>query len=230
MNWTFILDDYLDDCSVDVVREMHECCISALRDPINFQTENLAGKICKSFFSRFTETAGPGCTERFIHAFDLMLIAVTKEVDNRAKGLIPDLKSYTVLRRDVSSCKACFALFEYTAQINLPDEVASHPVIMAMEDAANDYASWCNDICSYNKEQSCNDTNTNVIAVVMREQGLDLQGAVDYSGQLSIYIQGMQDLIVTTLHWSFNSVRYFGKDELNVKRDRFIKLLPKRPL
>jgi len=96
------------------------------------------------FFSRFTETAGPGCTERFIHAFDLMFIAVTKEVDNRAKGLIPDLKSYTVLRRDVSSCKACFALFEYTAQINLPDEVASHPVIMAMEDAANDYASWCN--------------------------------------------------------------------------------------
>jgi hypothetical protein len=90
----------------------------------------------------------------------------------------------------------------------------------------------------------------------MREQGLDLQGAVDYSGQLcksaiqrfednhtilpswgeevdkqvAIYIQGMQDLIVATLHWSFNSARYFGKDELTVKQNRFIKLLPKRPL
>jgi hypothetical protein len=101
------------------------------------------------FFSRFTETASSGCTKRFIHAFDLILIAAAKEVDNRAKGLIPDLESYTILRRNVSGCKSCFALFEYAAQINLPDEVASHPVIMAMEDAANDYASWCNVMSHY---------------------------------------------------------------------------------
>lgn len=90
----------------------------------------------------------------------------------------------------------------------------------------------------------------------MHEQGLDLQGAVDYSGQLcksaiqrfennratlpswgeevdrrvAIYIQGMQDMVVGSLHWYFDSARYFGEDGETVKRDRFIKLLPKRPL
>ncbi|KAG1869199.1 isoprenoid synthase domain-containing protein [Suillus tomentosus] len=142
------------------------------------------------------------------------------------------------------------------ARIDLPDEVVSHPVIMAMEDAANDHVAFSNDIFSYNKEQSQHDIYTNLITVLMHEQGLDLQGAVDYSGQLcksaiqrfednrailpswgeevdrqvAIYIQGLQDLVVGTLHWSFSSARYFGKDEQTVKRDRFIELLPKGPL
>lgn len=52
--WAFKLDDYLDGHGVDDARAMRECCISALRDPINFQTDNPAGKICKSYtFSSF---------------------------------------------------------------------------------------------------------------------------------------------------------------------------------
>lgn len=256
MNWSFMLDDYLDDCDIDDARRMRECCISAFRDPINYRTENLGGKACKLFFSRVTETAGPGCTERFIHTFDLFFIAAAKEADNRIKGHIRDLASYTTLRRDLTGCKPFYALIEYAAQIDLPDEVVSHPVIMAMEDAVNDYVAWVNDICSYNKEQSCHDIYSNVIAVLMREQGLDLQAAFDYSGQLcksaiqrfednraalpswgeevdrqvAIYVQGLLDVAVGSLHWTLNSARYFGKDRQTVKGDRFIKLLPKRPL
>jgi len=96
------------------------------------------------FFSRVTETAGPGCTERFIHTFDLFFIAAAKEADNRIKGHIRDLASYTTLRRDLTGCKPFYALIEYAAQIDLPDEVVSHPVIMAMEDAVNDYVAWVN--------------------------------------------------------------------------------------
>lgn len=95
-----------------------------------------------------------------------------------------NLTSYAAPRRDLTGSKYCFVLVEYAARIDLPDEVVSHPVIMAMEDAANDYIAWSNDIFSHNKEQSRHDTYTNLIAVLMREQGLDLQDAVDYSGQL----------------------------------------------
>jgi hypothetical protein len=162
VTWGFMIDDNLDDGDVDDVRGMRECCISTLRDPINFQTENPAGKMCKSyafffsrthfltvfmsfrFTSRFMETAGPGCAERFIHAWDLFFIAVAKEVDNRAKGHIHNLESYTALRRDLSGSKSCFILVEYAARMDFPDEVVSHPVIMAMEDAANDYIAWSN--------------------------------------------------------------------------------------
>jgi hypothetical protein len=100
-------------------------------------------------------------------------------------------------------------------------------------------------------EQSRHETH-NLIAVLMHEQGLDLQRAIGYAGQMcksaiqrfednrailpswgeevdrqvAIYVQGLQDWIVANLHWSFESTRYFGNDGQAVKRDGIIKLLP----
>ncbi|KAG2145306.1 isoprenoid synthase domain-containing protein [Suillus bovinus] len=255
MNWLFNLDDWLDEFDTDDTWGMRECCISAFRDPINFQTEKLAGKMCKSYFSRFVQTGGFGCTERFIHTMDLFFIAVAQQADDRAKGRIPDLESYITTRRDTSGCKPCFALIEYAALIDLPDKVMSHPVIMAMEEATNDLVTWSNDLFSYNKEQSVHDTH-NMIVILMCEQDLNLQGAVDYVGrlckdsiqrfedsrdilpswgeeldrQVAIYIEGLQNWIVGSLHWSFDSTRYFGNNGHIVKQNRIVELLPKRPL
>ncbi|KAH7884778.1 isoprenoid synthase domain-containing protein [Phlebopus sp. FC_14] len=255
MNWLFNMDDWLDEFDVEGTWGMRECCIGAFRDPIHFQTEKLAGQMCKSFFSRFIRTGGPGCTERFIHTMDLFFIAVAKQAEDRACGRIPDLESYIAVRRDTSGCKPCFSLIEYAAGIDLPDEVMSHPVIMSMEEATNDLVTWSNDIFSYNVEQSRRDTH-NMIVVLMREQGLDLQSAVDYVGtlckssiqcfeenramlpswgdeldrQVAIYVEGLQNWIVGSLHWSFDTERYFGKEGSQVKQRRFVELLPKRPL
>ncbi len=91
----------------------------------------------------------------------------------------------------------------------------------------------------------------------MTHKGMDLQGAVDYVGDLcrqtiemfsenlrkipsfgdpqidaavAGYVQGLQDWIVGSLHWSFVSERYFGKDGAQVKKYRVVKLLPKKAL
>ncbi|KAG2141844.1 isoprenoid synthase domain-containing protein [Suillus clintonianus] len=257
LNWSFRLDDWLeiDRSDVNDAWGVRDCCMAAFRDPINFQTERYSAMMCKAFFGRFRETGGPGCTERFIHTMDLWFISAAKEVDNRAKGHVHDVESYIELRRDLSGCKACFALIEFVSGIDLPDEVVSDPVIMALEEATNDFVSWSNDIFSYNQEQSHRSTH-NLVAVLMVDQGLDLQGAVDYCGrlcnislqrfeenlamlpswgeevdkQVAIYIRGLQSWITGSLHWTFESARYFGKDAHIVKRERIVKLLPKRPL
>jgi len=75
---------------------------------------------------------------------NLFFDAVAKQADDRKNGHIPDLESYIVTRRDTSGCKPCFVLAEYAAQIDLPDVVVSHPVIMAMEEATNDFVTWSN--------------------------------------------------------------------------------------
>ncbi|KAG1784709.1 isoprenoid synthase domain-containing protein [Suillus plorans] len=255
LNWLFIMDDWMEYNAVDLQRT-RESCIFALRDPINFDTEQLGAKMCKSFFSRLRETAGPGCTERFIHASELFFAAVAKQVDDRTKGNMYDLESYVALRQNLSAVKIGFPLIEFVAQIDLPDEVVSHPVVMALQDATNDHTIWSNDIFSYNMEQSRGDVHWhNMVAVLMHERGLDLQGAIDYAGQMcknaiqhfessranlpswgeevdkqvAIYVEGMQNCMVGPLHWQSNSARYFGKDVHVVKRDRIVKLIPKRP-
>jgi len=93
-----------------------------------------------------------------------------------------------------------------------------------------------------------------MIPVVMHERGLDLHCSVDFVGdmcrqsmerfvadrerlpswgaeidkQVNVYVEGLADWIVGTLHWSFISERYFGKGGQEVKQSRLVKLLPFR--
>ncbi|KAG2359366.1 isoprenoid synthase domain-containing protein [Suillus spraguei] len=201
LNWLFIIDDWMEYDVIDVQRA-GESCIFAFRDPINFDTEQLGAKWCKSFFSRFRETAGPGCTERFIHGSEMFFAAVAKQVDDRAKGNVYNMESYITLRR-----------------------VMSHPVVMDLEVAANDHVAWSNDILSYKKEM-CKDA----IQRFDSNRAILPSWGEEVDRQVVIYIEGLQNWMVGSLHWHFDSPRYFGKDRHAVKRDRIVKLLPKMPL
>lgn len=93
-----------------------------------------------------------------------------------------------------------------------------------------------------------------MIAILMNLRGLDLQSAVDFVGDLckqtidafiqnqravpsfgpaldrdvAHYVQGLQDWIVGSLHWSFMTERYFGRAGAEVKKHRIVRLLPRR--
>lgn len=93
-----------------------------------------------------------------------------------------------------------------------------------------------------------------MIPVIMNEHGLDLQAAVDFVGDLckqsidrfnndrdnlpswgakidkdvAVYVDGLANWIVGSLHWSFESERYFGKNGKDVKVNRIVNLLPRR--
>ncbi|KAI1797175.1 terpenoid synthase [Ganoderma leucocontextum] len=253
LNFLFTLDDWSDEFTDKDTVGLAGCVIGAFRDPEGFQAEKAAGKLAKSFFGRFRRTAGPGCTRRFIETMDLFFRAVAQQARDRARGDVPSLEEYIALRADTSGCKPCFALIEYAAGIDLPDEVVAHPVIRALEDAANAHISWSNDLFSYNVEQARGDTH-NMVQVVMHRHNLPLQAAVDYVGDLTnssilrfeqdrrnlpswgekidrdvaLYVQGLQDWMVGALHWSFSdSARYFGSDGALVKQSRIVILRPR---
>jgi len=93
-----------------------------------------------------------------------------------------------------------------------------------------------------------------MIAIVMHHHGMTLQEAVNFVGdlcgksvdrftedrarlpswgpeidaQVQVYVQGLADWIVGSLHWSFESERYFGKKGGQVKKDRIVELTPVR--
>jgi len=91
-----------------------------------------------------------------------------------------------------------------------------------------------------------------MITIMMHHYGMTLQEAVDFVGDLckksidrfaenrarlpswgpeidkkvQVYVQGLAYWIVGSLHWSFDSERYFGKKGLQVKKSRTVDLEP----
>ncbi|KAF5343425.1 hypothetical protein D9758_011853 [Tetrapyrgos nigripes] len=252
LTYLFHLDDLIDDMEDRSATAQADVVNNVLYHP-NQHPSTRVGKMTKDFWRRMISTASPGCQQRFISYFDYYFQSVAEQARDRSEGVIPDLESYIALRRDTSGCKSTFALIEFANNLDIPDEVMEHPSIRSLDEACNDLVTWSNDLFSYNKEQAIGDTH-NMIPVIMNEQGCDLQTAVDMVGdlcrgsidrfieewecipswgpeidrQVHIYVQGLADWIVGSLHWSFESERYFGKQGLDVKKNRVVTLLPKK--
>lgn len=94
-----------------------------------------------------------------------------------------------------------------------------------------------------------------MIIILQQRYGMELQDAMNYVGEMyrvsmenfvenkarlpsfgspeldrdvAGYVQGLQDWVVGALHWSFMSQRYLGTDGAEVKKHRYVKLLPKK--
>jgi alpha-muurolene/germacrene-A/gamma-muurolene/(+)-delta-cadinol synthase len=97
-----------------------------------------------SYWTRFISTAGPEVQARYVHNFELFLIAVDQEVKDRISGEIPSLADYVQRRRHTSACKPSFDLIEYCCDMELPDYVIENPSLESMKDCVNDLVSWSN--------------------------------------------------------------------------------------
>ncbi|KAF8155792.1 isoprenoid synthase domain-containing protein [Crassisporium funariophilum] len=253
LTYLFHLDNLSDDMDNRGTLTTADEVLNSLYHPHTWRSTARVGKMTRDYYKRLILTASPGAQQRFIETFDFFFQSVTQQALDRAAGVIPDLESYITLRRDTSGCKPCWALIEYANNLDIPDEVMEHPILRSLGEAANDLVTWSNDIFSYNVEQSKGDTH-NMIPVVMNQEGIDLQTAVDFVGNMckesinrfvedrerlpswgpkidrdvAVYVDGLANWIVGSLHWSFESERYFGKSGRQVKATRVVHLLPKR--
>lgn len=155
------------------------------------------------FRARMYKYAKPNCQRRFYQTCADYVDAVAKEAEYRVQGQVLDLASYEKLRRDNSAVYACFALFEYALDIDLPDEVVEHPTFKNLQDWGCDLVCWANvsppipnprlrpsidfpfqDMYSYDAEQSKGLEGNNILTVLMEERGFNLQEAADNAGLL----------------------------------------------
>lgn len=150
------------------------------------------------FKQRFFPYAGSATAGRFLKHTEDYVYGFTREAELREKNIVLDLKSYDPLRRENSAVRYCFGLFGYVLGLDLPDEIFEHPAFVEMHLAAVDMVTWSNvriicvlrlqmltimqDVYSYDMEQSMGHLTNNILTVLQREMGLDLQGAADYVG------------------------------------------------
>jgi hypothetical protein len=105
------------------------------------------------------------------------LDATVWEAINRVQHKIPDVATYTVMRRLTSALQTDTDLIELTTT-RLPLDVHRHPVVQRLTHASNNVVCWANDITSLPKEVHRGDIH-NLVVVLHHAHGGSLQAAVD---------------------------------------------------
>ncbi|KLO08665.1 terpenoid synthase [Schizopora paradoxa] len=250
MNIVFLLDEICDDQDEGDSRSTGDVFLRALRGDDNAQTSTL-GHITKEFTERFNRKASKRCQQRLWSLSKGYLDAMADEAECRRNGRVPNTDLYMQIRREVSGVRLCYGMFEYVLGIELPDQVFENPTFLNMYWAAVDMIGLSNDLYSYKMEYKRGLEGSNYISVLMREKGLSLQGAVDHIGAqykalldkflrheamlpsfghpsvdsgLRRYVECMKQSIVGYNVWCFDTYRYFGPEDRDVRRTLVVRL------
>lgn len=142
------------------------------------------------------------------------------------------------------------AVLEYTLGLDLPDEVANHPIVTELALAGSDILNWANDIYSFPIEFARGDVH-NFVCVAMEHNKLGVEEAIEYvdqrirmrvkeyvaaknklpsfgpsiDEQAAKYIQGIEYFVEGFIEWSFITPRYFGDEAKKVKETGIVKLV-----
>ncbi|KIJ56930.1 hypothetical protein M422DRAFT_149352 [Sphaerobolus stellatus SS14] len=261
MNLILLYGDFTDDLASQENQAIADAVADIFHEPSasfpGFENDSLQDipviNLSQDFWQRCMQDAPSGFLLRFTENIVGFLTARRIQSRHRDTGFVPDLDTYITIRRDTSGLKPLIDFLEYTLQIDIPDHVINHPVLETMKDCTNDFATWSNDLYSFNKEQARDDPY-NMVAILMNRYDMDLQSAVDAVGDMCVaaleefevlkdhlpswepsideavsrYIQGLENWFVACLHWSFLSGRYFGKDGLRIRETHIVHILPKK--
>ncbi|KDQ10835.1 hypothetical protein BOTBODRAFT_115253 [Botryobasidium botryosum FD-172 SS1] len=255
INALFAFDDVIDDGDlkedIEGAKAAADIVMASLMNPKTCKPTFIAADMLRDFWERAVESATPGCRRRFIETMDLYVRAAYQQVVNRTTNDEPSIESFIQMRRDISALRPIWAVVEFALGVDLPDEVIEHPILQRLAIYANDLVSWCNDLYSFNCEQS-RGHYSNLVPIAMKELDLDLQGGIDYVGdrikaaidsfvadkaalpswgpeideQVRAYVRGMEYWVIGSIQWSFDSTRYFGSEHEEVKKTLCVTLWP----
>ncbi|KAK7962801.1 terpenoid synthase [Apiospora aurea] len=267
MHLFFMFDEYSDKSGPEEVWEQARVQMDAFANPHSPRPvgEWVGGEFTRHcsrrggtkkcepirFWNRLPRDATPTFKRRFLATWLDYVESVAQQAELRSQSRIVDLAAYFPIRRHTSGAPSTIAMYEM--DLDIPDAVRRHKVIVEMETLAVDLIVIANDVLSYNKEQAAGDDEHNIITIIMQQFGLGVQDAFDYAGELNrrkmkrfyaLYrrlprwmgpvgldvqklVDGMAQCVSGVMHWSYESERYFGKRGMDIKESRTLSLLPK---
>jgi len=213
--------------------------LQCVKDPENVNPNSNAVAALRDLMKRVIATSLTNTTGRFQKVLEGFYYSQAQRDFDPANNVFLSIDAYMTHRRINGGGYISFLIMEIALALDLPDSVVEHPVLQRILNIAIDIGILCNDVCSYNREQS-EGHYINVIPVAMNELGLNLQGAIDYAAeqvrvlsaewvaemanvpswddpemdkQVAKYLRGLQYAIKGNAFWHLESGRYFNDGE-----------------
>ncbi|CAE6490517.1 unnamed protein product [Rhizoctonia solani] len=251
--WLFSFDDMIDRGALNSIQAMKhavDVTMRVLRDPSAPQPKFKVAAVLQSCFKRMRQDGSAATLRRFVESTDQYTQRSFQQQVNKSTERIPTVEEYIQHRREASAMMTALAVVEYTLGLDLPDDVARHPVVMELALAGSDILNWANDIYSFPIEFARGDVH-NFVCVAMEHNNLAVEDAIEYvdrrirqrvdeyvaakgklpsfgpglDEQVARYIQGIEYFVQGFIDWSFITPRYFGDEAKKVKETGIVKLV-----
>ncbi|KAK8032164.1 isoprenoid synthase domain-containing protein [Apiospora arundinis] len=212
--------------------------------------EDPLGYIFQHVYRRVQKRASPVVQYRYKKYVEQYMLGVLAQVNSRKMDIETiTVDEFMLFRRATVAAMPCMALLEYALGIEVPQHVINHPSLQACQEVSVDLVAIHNDILSYKKDVLSGEDLS--IINILRGQGKTLQEAIDGTGQMIdgcyqrwyeallkmpswgstidrnvyIYLEGIRNIALGCLLWSFWTERYFNREEgLLVRETRKMRL------
>ncbi|KAF8203486.1 isoprenoid synthase domain-containing protein [Mycena galopus ATCC 62051] len=251
MRYFLAYDEYTDTNSAALAKELEDVVIDVIHNPNKLRPkgEIFFGQAAKELLEMLTEFATPTCVARFRMEYALYVKAVTVEVENREGNKWLTVEAFFPHRRESGAMRMSWSSCEF--DLHIPDEAMDHPVVKEIKDLAADILVIDNDILSYNREQSLDNSGCNIVTVAMRQFNVDAGGAIcwacdhhyelearfltlctmvpsfspEVDKALKTYIDNIGYAVAGNVEWSFEDPRYMGTHSREIQQTRFVEKL-----
>nr|WP_208885106.1 hypothetical protein [Streptomyces armeniacus] len=151
----------------------------ALELPGAYEGDDALAAAVHDLGERFRACATPTQVRRFEAAHRAWLSGVQWQVGNRARGLMPGLDDYCVMRLHAAGGEPTFAMLEIANAAEVPAAEMDSPAVVALTEMAILVASLDNDFHSLAKEASREQTDQNLVNVLAHERDVPYEQALD---------------------------------------------------
>lgn len=195
-----------------------------------------------TIWDRLLQGSPVGTQRRYFNAMAKYASGAMKHVLDYAHDRLVGTEEMLETRVESGGVSPIFHLFEYAQGVLLPDEVFDNPLVQEIESLGIEFVIIYNDMLSYRKEEL--EGVTHNLVTSFRLQGKSAQEAFDAVGDMlqsryarwefattnlpswggpidshvRTYVQGVQNVVIGNLWWSFESGRYFGEHGQEIKR------------
>ena len=190
--WTFYIDDFFANaCRRTGNTALAKAHLARLRqfmpiDPTRDVpvTTSPTERGLADLWSRTAPVMSHGWRRRARERIEECLSGNLRELRNFTMGHATDPIEYLELKRRTNPAPLAGCLAEYGRAAELPDAVADAPPMRSLIDTLNDASLLVNDIYSYPREVASDAEPANMVHVLRKFLGCDLQQAVDTTADL----------------------------------------------
>ncbi|MCW5317804.1 terpene synthase [Nostoc sp. KVJ3] len=245
LSWVFIWDDQCDLSELknkpEVLNNFHQRYLEILNGAELTSQDTLFSHALIDLRQRTLQRASIKWFNYFISYLEDYFFGCVQEATNRAKGIVPDVDTYIMIRRSSVGVYAVLALAEFCNQFIIPDVSRNHSLVKKLELITTDIIAWSNDIFSVSREIASGDVH-NLIFVLHYHNKISMEEAIeqvtkihneavhsliraesflpDYREELDVeipkYISGMHSWIRGNIDWCYQSSRYQNLERLEL--------------